>query len=390
MKKLLYIHNKAIKNPKTGSLNTTLLQVFSMCIAFEKNGYDVILALEGGGSMPEALDEFINKSFLQRRHFKLTGWVRMSKISFLNRLLVIRQITKIVKEVEPDVIYTREPINIYPLINKNMPTVFESHDSRLSQRFSIIDKLLKQVVINSSKKNDFKFLVSISQSLSDYWAAQGIERNKLLSYHDGFDHMLFDKQLTKSEARKALGLSEDISIAVYAGGLYPEREIDQLISLANNYCDTKILVIGGPSPNHVTYQKIASDKGVENIQFIGYIPHNQIPQYLYAADILLALWSKKVPTINYCSPLKLFEYMAAGRVIVTHNFPTIREVLTPNQDAIFVEPGSLEDLVNAFKIALMASKDNWLGINARKKAYEKYTWDKRAEAILERIDLSLL
>ena len=48
---------------------------------------------------------------------------------------------------------------------------------------------------------------------------------------------------------------------------------------------------------------------------------------MFASDILLALWSKKVLTINYCSPLKLFEYMASGRTIIAHDFITIKEVI---------------------------------------------------------------
>ena len=56
------------------------------------------------------------------------------------------------------------------------------------------------------------------------------------------------------------------------------------------------------------------------------------------------IWTDKTNTMNYCSPLKLFEYMAAGRIIVGHDFPTISEVLTNNETALLVPPDSFEAL----------------------------------------------
>jgi glycosyltransferase involved in cell wall biosynthesis len=61
--------------------------------------------------------------------------------------------------------------------------------------------------------------------------------------------------------------------------------------------------------------------------------------------VLLALWSKKVPTINYCSPLKIFEYMASGRIMVAHGFPTIKEVIKHNKNGLLARPDDFNDLV---------------------------------------------
>ena len=43
---------------------------------------------------------------------------------------------------------------------------------------------------------------------------------------------------------------------------------------------------------------------------------------------------------RFTSPLKLFEYMAAGRPIVASDLPALREVLTPDADAVLVAPGN--------------------------------------------------
>ena len=55
----------------------------------------------------------------------------------------------------------------------------------------------------------------------------------------------------------------------------------------------------------------------------------------------------KVPTINYCSPLKVFEYMASNKLIVADAFVTIKEVLTDKM--YFVKPDDYDDLKSTFK-----------------------------------------
>jgi len=132
------------------------------------------------------------------------------------------------------------------------------------------------------------------------------------------------------------------------------------------------------------YHTLAIEDGIDNISFIGQIPHKDTPKYLFASDILLALWSKDVPTINFCSPLKVFEYMASGRTIVAYGFPTIREVLNNKKNALLVEPESIEELKNAVDYALKEDV-SFLGRNARNDVFENYSWIDRAKRILENI-----
>ena len=82
--------------------------------------------------------------------------------------------------------------------------------------------------------------------------------------------------------------------------------------------------------------------------------------------------------------------MAAGRIILAHAFPTIKEVLTDNQDAILCEPNNYKSLKTKLKMALKASKNNELGIEARKKALNNYSWDKRVSKLFDFINTNAL
>ena len=111
-----------------------------------------------------------------------------------------------------------------------------------------------------------------------------------------------------------------------------------------------------------------------------------IPDYLQAADVLLMLFTWDVPTIRYCSPLKVFEYMAAGRPIVGEAYPTITEVLKHNQTALLAKPGDFEDLCKNLKVALSGDGTSQMARLAREKAFNKYSWEIRAKSILSSID----
>jgi len=380
---LLYIHNQNIQSISSGGLNTTLLQVFSMCNAFVSFGNIVTLAMEGDDSFDDDLKLFINQSFNEDILFSVVHWGKRYNQRLLNRVLVKSQIIKIAKNINPDLIFTREPYILSDLVKLNKPLIFESHSTKLHNRISFFHRYLKNKVIKTSVNPNFKCLFSISKSLSLYWQQQGIPKEKLLYCHNGFDNSIFKKTENKNKTREKLNLPKDKKIAIYTGGLYPNREIQNIIFLAKEFPNTYFLIIGGPEKNRKYYQSVAQKKSAVNISFLGFVEHKLIPKYLYASDILLALWSSKVPTINYCSPLKLFEYMAAGRLILAHDFPTIKEVLVDNVDAIFCNPDDVNSLKKKFSLALKKIDILSFGTNARKKAFELYTWEMRVKKLMD-------
>ena len=97
------------------------------------------------------------------------------------------------------------------------------------------------------------------------------------------------------------------------------------------------------------------------------------------------IWSKDVPTINYCSPMKVFEYMSSGNLIVGHGFITIKEILTDGKNAYLADPDSYHELSAKLKIALNEIGQTDIGLKARRLAKANYSWDKRAKTIIETV-----
>ena len=381
-KKLLYIHYNSFFPLSKGQLNITILQVFSMCNAFSRLGIKVTLYMEGNDDFHERVKDLEESAFKEKLLFTVLSWGKILDNRLLNRFLIRRRIRDIIKLEQPDVVFTRESAFLNPILKTNTPVIFEAHNIKQHTRYTIVSRYLEKVILKTSKNSNFICLFSISDALSKQWKDLGVEENKLFAWHDGFDVDLFTEKIDKPEARKDLELPVNKTIVTYTGGLYFDREIENIVELAGNFPDVTFLIIGGPEENRLFFQDMAEKKGIPNIIFKGLINHSKIPEYLYASDVLLALWSKKVPTINYCSPLKLFEYMASGTLILAHAFPTIREVLIDNKDAILCRPDSFDDLKEKLTEAITVFPNSDIGARAREKAFEKYTWDIRAHKLI--------
>ena len=357
-----------------------------MANAFSQNeNTEVILGLPKQNR--EIYENALLKTFgFEITEFKTDYYSQWFKDQRLNRFLLFMYVSKLIRKYKPDVVYTRDVvILVSSVFNKNVSFCYESHNSLLHNKSKIADRVLKKALLWFSKRKNIIKIIPISENLANFWIKSGLVGNKMLPLHDGFSLKLFNKEIGITEARKQLDFPEDKKIAIYLGSLYEDRETDTILKLAQYFKDILFKIIGGPMDAVQIFEKKCNSQSIKNIEFQGMIDHSEIARYLYSADILLALWSSKVPTINYCSPLKLFEYMASGRIIVAHAFPTIKEVLAHGENAILVEPESFDDLVKKFGEAVDIEYPSVMAENARKLAFDKYSWNRRAKTILENI-----
>jgi len=174
-------------------------------------------------------------------------------------------------------------------------------------------------------------------------------------------------------------------IIMCTGHLYAGRGVDLFVALAKEMPHAHFVWVGGkPQDVDLWRQRVGST----NITFTGFVPNQEIPLYQSAADVLLMPYSRSImgssgtaDSAGVASPMKMFEYMAAGRAIVTSDLPVIREVLDEST-AVFCMPDdptswrpALEDLL-ADEINRIS-----LGMQAKQKV-QGYTWLARAENIM--------
>jgi len=85
---------------------------------------------------------------------------------------------------------------------------------------------------------------------------------------------------------------------------------------------------------------------------------------------------------RYLSPMKLFEYMACQRVIVSSNLPVLHEILN-SQNSILLSSEDVDEWVSALReVQTNPNKLHKLAAKAHEDAH-LYSWERRVERILE-------
>lgn len=189
------------------------------------------------------------------------------------------------------------------------------------------------------------------------------------------------------QARARLNLPEAPTV-LCAGHLYAGRGADLFLALARALPQARFLWLGGRKEDVAAWRARAEAAGLPNVRFAGFVPNQDLPLWLAAADVLLMPYGRVIGistgvgrSADVASPMKMFEYLAAGRAILTSDLPVLREVLC-EENAVFCPP---ED-VPAWERALRALLGDpaWrerLGARARQGA-RAYSWTARAQAIV--------
>lgn len=215
----------------------------------------------------------------------------------------------------------------------------------------------------------------------------GIPKEKIVYWPNGTDIADFSIALNKNEARKRLGIPPQERVALYTGQLFSWKGVHTFLEAARYLKEISLYIVGGNSedlPQAKEYARTLSDP--DSIHFVGSRPHEEIPLWLKAADVLVLpnTGIQKV-SLYYTSPMKLFEYMASGRPIVASDIPSIREVLG-EEEAFFAEA----DNPKSFAEAITKSLDNlMLSEEKGKKAAlsaQKFSWGARAGKLGAHID----
>lgn len=173
-------------------------------------------------------------------------------------------------------------------------------------------------------------------------------------------------------------------VVAYAGHLYPWKGVDVLLDALPLVPDARARIIGGHAaePDLARLQARARELGIaDRVEFTGFLPPGVIAAQLRAADALVLPNRATTISARYTSPLKLFEYLAAGRPIVASDLPAIREILRDNENARLVPPDDPRALADALRAVTL---DPALAVRLARGAFDaaaEYSWDRRAERL---------
>jgi len=204
---------------------------------------------------------------------------------------------------------------------------------------------------------------------------------------NGVDMAQYESLPGSEEARRQLGLEDKLTVG-FTGHIYPGRGADLLFELAVRMSEFNFLWVGG-TPDEVTYwRNRLANAGASNVTMTGFIENSRLPLYQAAADVLLMPYGRSISASSgqdiaeVINPMKMFDYMAAGRAIISSDLSVIHEVLDEN-NAVFCEPGNVDVWEHALR-DLLADEPRRLALAEQgRKEISEYTWTARAKRALE-------
>ena len=199
---------------------------------------------------------------------------------------------------------------------------------------------------------------------------------------NGVDTDLFAARPDREQARAAFGLPQDRVLLGFTGSIRPWHGLDVAIAALAELPERIGLVVAGDGPVRVQLEQQALTLGVgHRVHWLGALAHERVPQMLAACDLALAPYPQ-LPNFGF-SPLKLYEYLAAGVPVIASDIGQIRLALEDGRWGRLVPPGdaaALATAVTAELSALAAARVRAEG--AREYAMTRHGWTERAVRIL--------
>lgn len=374
--KIAYISNSTIPSVAANSIH-----VMKMCQAFSYNGHSINLIAKQGG----AIDWGIIKSQYGIHSDFSCHQIQLSSFRGKGYLYAWKSVHKAIA-YNPNVVYSRNLIAAWIAAMRGQKVVFESHSPVCSSGL-IANALFKMLI----KSSNFISLVVITKTLSDYYVENySICNDLIIIAADGADPISQSVTPVKvSQRAKAIQVG-------YVGHLYPGKGMEVILPLAKLNDNVDFHVVGGTDYDLNFWRE--KSKEITNIYFHGYVEHQKVTAYIDKFDIVLlpnqevvgTHSNKKVNIGEWTSPLKAFEYMSAGKPIISSDLRVLKEIFEHEKTALFAISNDPYDWSSKLKL-LVESPDLRveLGNSAKKMFLNEYTWQKRANKIITFLRSSL-
>jgi glycosyltransferase involved in cell wall biosynthesis len=219
----------------------------------------------------------------------------------------------------------------------------------------------------------------VSSALHEHLVrAHGVVPEKLTVVPNGADVELFHPDVPPDPA---IGeWAGGATVIGFVGSFHKWHGVGLLAELMKRVLharpNARFVVVGDGPERAVLRAAVGSD---ERARFLGRRPHREVPGLVAAFDIAV------MPESNfYGSPLKVLEWMAAGRAVVAPDYGPLRDVIHDGIHALLFPPGDLEALVSTI-LRLVDDGDLRRALGAAACAHTRasFTWAANARRVIE-------
>jgi glycosyltransferase involved in cell wall biosynthesis len=331
------------------------------------------------------------KAFFQKeRVFKNISHVKTNKIEIIRPAMIkiplldkitlpffhMKAINRILKQKKIDLIVGQTILNTFcglilskiyhiPFLYHVMDSIHSIAADYIPKYFLFVAKVLETLIIKFSD-----VVITVNKGLKEYIVKLGGDPAKVFVIPAGVDFNKYQMVETRDQIRKKFGIRNEDLILFFMGWLYSFSGLKELADylLVISDASIKLLVVG---EGDLYLYLLTSSKKSDKIIMTGQVPFEEIPKYLSAADICVLPAYRNEIMMNIV-PIKLIEYMAAGKPVISSKLQGVIREFGKNNGILYCD--DVKDLVS---IALELRKERKMEAIGKQGAnfIKKLDWD---------------
>ena len=310
--RITYLASAAIPSTSANSL-----QILKMCEAMVGEGHAVTLLAPRMTPAGEPDSEVVGEYYGLRLVPEIR---RVDTPRLVGRRGLAWRMAHSARQLAPDIVYTRGVDFALAASWYQQRVILELHQLPSGR----LGPLYLRLIVHSPR---CRRLVLITPRLHELLvkAIPATRRVETLVAGDAFDDAKYHALPDPHQAQRALGIAVRGVAAGYFGSVVPGRGVETILTMARELPEVHFLIAGS--------SERPSGELPANVLWLGHIPPAQVALHQAACDVLLMPYQTRVTvqgkgdTAQVMSPLKLYEYMAAERLILSSDLPALRAML---------------------------------------------------------------
>lgn len=229
-------------------------------------------------------------------------------------------------------------------------------------------------------------VITITGAVADELANFGVDRNLISVVPNAVDEHAFYVRPKDAELAARMGLAEDMTL-VYCGSLVSYEGLDDVIAAVGLLRDEGMrvqFVIVGDGAYRATLERLTVRLHLQDrITFVGNVAAGDVSAYWSLADIV-PIMRKNLRVCQVVSPLKPFEAMAMGKVVIASDLYALREIVYDGENGRLCSP-ERPDQISEILRELAGDREQRvrLGAAARNWIVNSHTWHHNAKRLAE-------
>ncbi|HSM83648.1 MAG TPA: glycosyltransferase [Nodosilinea sp.] len=214
----------------------------------------------------------------------------------------------------------------------------------------------------------------------------GVPEKKVVTVPNGFNAGFLARHPAAAQGWRDRLLGQGFTqLVVYAGALHEFKGVDLLLEIAPRFPQVKFALAGGPAERQRHYCDRTTALGLTNVDVLGFLDQRDLAHLLQAADAL-AHPHLQGQAATFTSPLKLFDYLAAGPPVVASRIPSLANWPLAGQIAAWCDPNQPLAFADSLRQVLDHRPRPAAGFTPDHQVLRPYSWEARIETILAHVD----